>query len=76
MDKKYRLNCRMNVNIIITNFWVTIAKLAKDVQYFAKVRAERRVKRNMYLADQMRKEDYPKSFETQLVSISREFGHH
>lgn len=75
MDKKFRLNARMNVNIIITNFWVTIAREATKVMNFASKRAERRLKRNLYLAQLMEKENYPQSFETQLVAVSKEFGH-
>lgn len=75
MDKRFRLNARMNVNIIITNFWVVIARTATKIMSFASKRAERRLKRNLYLAQLMEKENYPQSFETQLVSISKEFGH-
>ena len=75
MDKRYRLNCRMNTNIIITNFWVTIARGATKISDFASSHAERRLKRNVHLAKLMEKENYPQSFETQLVSISKEFGH-
>lgn len=75
MDKRYRLNARMNTNIIITNFWVGIAREATKIMDFASKRAERRLKRNLQLAKLMEKENYPQSFETQLVSVSKEFGH-
>lgn len=75
MDKRFKLNARMNVNIIITNFWVMIARNATKIMSFASKHAERRIKRNLYLAQLMEKENYPQSFETQLVSISKEFGH-
>lgn len=74
MDKRYRLNCRMNTNIIITNFWVWVAGVAHEIMNFATHRAEKRLKRNIHLAKIMERENYPKSFENQLVSISKEFG--
>lgn len=74
MDKRYKLNCRMNVNIIITNFWLEIASITKAISQYAAKHAERRTKRNIHLAKLMEKENYPQSFETQLVSISKEYG--
>lgn len=82
MDKRFRLNARMNVNIIITNFWVWIARMANTVSEgairvskYAGKHAERRIKRNLHLAKLMEQENYPKTFETQLVSVEKEFGH-
>lgn len=74
MDRRFKLNARMNVNIIITNFWVTIARNATKIMSFARKRAERRIKRNLYLSQLMEKENYPQTFATQLESISKEFG--
>lgn len=74
MDKRYRLNCRMNTNIIITNFWLEIASIAKAISVYAAKHAERRLKRNVHLSKVMEKENYPQSFETQLVSVSKEYG--
>ena len=75
MDKRFKLNARMNVNILITNFWVMVARETTKLVDFASKRAERRLKRNLYLSRLMEKENYPQTFETQLVSISKEFGH-
>ena len=75
MDRRFKLNARMNVNILITNFWVIVARKSTKLVDFAGKQAERRLKRNLYLARLMEKENYPQTFETQLAIISKEFGH-
>lgn len=74
MDNKLRLNCRLSVSIIIKDFWIGVANVSKSINTYANKHAARRTKRCVQLSKAMEREKYSESFETQLVSISKELG--
>lgn len=75
MDKKLRLNCRLSVNIIIKDFWMGVVYANKAIEAYAAKHAAKRAKRCVQLSKAMERENYQQSFETQLVSIQKEYGH-
>lgn len=69
MDNKFKLNAKMNVNLVGTDFWLAVAETTCKVAMFATKQAIKLVKKNADIAEQMLEEDYPESFKTQLEEL-------
>ena len=69
MDKKLKLNARMNVYIFKTNFWLGVTNTSVKIAKFATERALKYVRKNVDIANEMLKEDYPESFKIQLETL-------
>lgn len=68
MNEKIKLNTKMNVHILMTNFWLKVAKYSNKLTFFAVSESENHLRKNVSIATEMAKH-YLGDFETQLKEV-------
>ena len=68
MDKKIKLNSKMNMHIFMTDFWLGVGNVCIKIANFASCKATDHVRKNIEISKEML--DYPDDFKTKLAELS------
>ena len=71
MDKKIKLNSKMNMHIFMTDFWLGVGNVCIKIVNFANCKATDHVRKNIEISKEMMELDYSDDFKTRLGNIAR-----
>ena len=69
MDKKLKLNARMNIAVAKTAFWIRVSTVANKLSNVVLRRAMKSQKKEMDILREMLKEDYPEDYKDDLREV-------